>query len=60
MYPINIESLAALCTPEVPHQFATVEDLVTVLEPVISEVEAKLKRCEAHTGNEGDGARNEL
>ncbi len=46
-YPIVSETLAALATPGFQREFATPEDLVAVLEPMIRELEARLKECEA-------------
>lgn len=46
-YPIQSETLEALVVPGFLRQFATAEDVVGVLEPMISELETKLTECEA-------------
>ena len=49
-YPVESESLAALCTPGFPRKFATAEELVSFVEPMIDDLETKLKICETHAG----------
>lgn len=47
-YPMGSETVTAWTTPGFPREFATAEDLIAVLEPMIAEVEAKLREYEAH------------
>jgi hypothetical protein len=47
IYPIKSETLAALVIPGFLRQFTTAEDVIAVLEPLISEIEMKLNRYEA-------------
>lgn len=44
IYPIETEALEALVTPGVPHEFHTPEDVLAVLEPMIADLEGKLKK----------------
>jgi hypothetical protein len=46
-YPIRSETVVALSTRGFPEQFATAEELVGVLEPMIAEAEAKITLYEA-------------
>lgn len=46
-YPIESEALLALVTPNFPRQFATAEDIIAVLDPMICELETKLSAHEA-------------
>lgn len=46
-YPVESETIAAFGTPGFPRQFATVEELVSAVEPMIEDLEAKLERFEA-------------
>jgi restriction system protein len=47
IYPIESETLAALCTPGFPRQFATAEDLLAIVDPMVGDLEARLKAYEA-------------
>lgn len=46
-YPIVSETIAALTMPGFPRQFATAEDLVAIIGPMIDELEARLTEGEA-------------
>jgi hypothetical protein len=50
-YPIHSETLAAMVIPGFLRQFTTAEDLITALEPMISELEIRFKQYEAQTGS---------
>jgi len=47
LYPVKSEVLAALVTPGLPEQFNSPEEVVAVVEPMVSELEQKLGACEA-------------
>jgi hypothetical protein len=49
-FPLRSETLAALCTPGFEHQFTTAEEVVSALEPLVAELEARLKRYETKGG----------
>ena len=49
-YPIQSETLAALCTPGFEHQFTAAEELVSAVEPMIADLEARLNAYEAQAG----------
>lgn len=47
LYPVKSEVLAALVTPGLPEQFNSPEEVVAVVEPMVSELEQKLGAYEA-------------
>ena len=46
-YPIESQALAALCTPGFPRKFATAEELLAAVDPVIGDLEARLNAYKA-------------
>jgi restriction system protein len=48
VYPIESETIAALCIPNFPRQFAKAEDLLAVVEPMVGDLGARLTAYEAH------------
>lgn len=47
-YPIKSDTLAALTTPGFERQFESAEDVFSAVEPLISDLEAKLRQAEAN------------
>lgn len=47
LYPVKSEALAALVTPGLPEQINSPEEVVAVVEPMVSELEQKLAAYEA-------------
>lgn len=45
-YPIESETLLALCTPGFPRQFASAEDLLAIVEPMVGNLEVRLRAYE--------------
>ncbi|MBT9143794.1 MAG: hypothetical protein DDT32_02138 [Syntrophomonadaceae bacterium] len=52
LYPIKSETLVAITTPGVPEQFASPEEVVAVVEPMVAELEARFNAFEATVGQE--------
>lgn len=45
-YPIEIDSLAAVFMLETPRQFSTAKEVLSFVEPIVSELETKLTACD--------------
>ena len=46
-YPVVIDSLQGLVILGASHKFSSVSEIVSLVEPMIDELEAKLAACEA-------------
>jgi hypothetical protein len=46
-YPFKSEAIGALVEPGLPERFSSAQEVFTVVEPIVSELEHRLKECEA-------------